>query len=307
VFQTIASLFSGAGDVAKILIALATGNSVAATNAFDALLGKPKGVGGGEWGAELLALPGKFIADAVKFLISPVTNFANANTQAPSGGPGPAGVGGTAGEIANGTQIYQYLLKNLFGGNRIAAAGATASIWGESTWNPFAVGGGGRGLIGWSPPSTISNADFSGGMRTQLPAILRFVTQSGDSGVIAQMFQAGSVLQAANEWGHGVERFGINDVHPTGLQLAKRIAGLKEGGLVADRGAVLRPGLNLLHNKTGRHEPLVPPGTGSVTVIVQVPVGAVMDNPRRTGKVLADLIKPYLQGGGTLQASGARR
>jgi hypothetical protein len=57
-------------------------------------------------------------------------------------------------------------------------------------------------------------------MATQLPAILRFVTSSGDSGVIAEMFQATSVLQAANEWGVGVERYGINDVHPEGVALA---------------------------------------------------------------------------------------
>ena len=37
-----------------------------------------------------------------------------------------------------------------------------------------------------------------------------------------------SVLQAANEWGHGVERFGVNDVHSQGLALAKQIAGLEE-------------------------------------------------------------------------------
>jgi hypothetical protein len=132
---------------------------------------------------------------------------------------GPAG-GATGSEMANGRELYNYLLANLFGGNKIAAAGAAASIYGESSWNPFAVGTGGRGLIGWTPPSTISNADFSGGMATQLPAILRFVTSSGDSGVIAEMFQATSVLEAANEWGKGVERYGINDVHPEGIALA---------------------------------------------------------------------------------------
>jgi hypothetical protein len=137
--------------------------------------------------------------------------------------------------------IYNYLLNNLFGGNKIAAAGATASIYGESGWNPFAVGTGGRGLIGWTPPSTISNAAFSGGMRTQLPAILDFVVNSGDSAVIAEMFRATSVLQAANEWGVGVERFGINDVHPAGVALASSfmakggpVKGFASGGLVDD-------------------------------------------------------------------------
>ena len=185
-------------------------------------------------------------------------------------GGGPLGVGTTAGEIANGTQIYNYLLRNLFGGNRIAAAGATASIWGESTWNPFAQGTGGRGLIGWTPPSTISDAAFYGGMATQLPEILNFVVNSGDEGVIASMFQAGSVLQAANEWGVGVERFGINDVHPEGIALASQIAGLKNGGLVFDNGGTLAPGANLVWNKTGRPEPVIPAGRGGGEVHVHL-------------------------------------
>lgn len=138
---------------------------------------------------------------------------------------GPLGSGGSAGEMANGAQLYNYLLQNVFDGHKIAAAGATASIWGESTWNPFAQGTGGRGLIGWTPPGTISNAAFSGGMKTQLPAIIRFIQTSGDEGVINEMKGAGSVLQAANEWGKGVERYGINDVHSEGLALATQIMG----------------------------------------------------------------------------------
>lgn len=136
---------------------------------------------------------------------------------------GPLG-GATGSEMQNGIELYQYLKTNLFGGNKIAAAGAIASIWGESTWNPFAQGTGGRGLIGWTPPGTISNAAFNGGMKTQLPAILKFVTSSGDSGVIAEMFRATSILEAANLWGKGVERYGINDVHSQGLALATQIA-----------------------------------------------------------------------------------
>jgi hypothetical protein len=281
---------------------------------------------------------------------------------------GDAGVGTSAGTMANGKQLYEYLLKNLFGGNKIAAAGATASIWGESTWNPFAqdcvpltyrvvttrgvlahdevrvgdvtpvwnprtgqvegatitaipyhyralvcrignddwsvtctwdhkwitdaglvradelvigakllLGDGrtetvefrrglgamdtfclttttgtwttiaddderpiwtgnssGRGLIGWTPKGTISEADFRGGMRTQLPAILRFVVNSGDVSVIGQMLRSTSILQAANLWGRGVERFGINDVHSAGLGLARQIAGLANGGMIPE-------------------------------------------------------------------------
>ena len=149
----------------------------------------------------------------------------------PGGNPG---VGTSGSEMQNGTQLFNYLKSNLFGGNSTAAAGATASIWGESTWNPFAQGTGGRGLIGWTPPSTISDAAFQGGMATQLPAIIDFVNRNGDIGVIHQMEGASSILEAANEWGHGVERFGINDVHSTGLALAAQIAA--GGGSTTNQG-----------------------------------------------------------------------
>lgn len=140
-----------------------------------------------------------------------------------AGGSIPSAAGATSGsEIANGTTIYKYLRGA--GYNPMQAAGAIASIWGESTWNPSSQGTGGRGLIGWTPPSTISNADFSGGMATQLPAILRFVSQNGDQGVVNQMASASSITQSALLWGHGVERFGISDVHPQGVALAAQIA-----------------------------------------------------------------------------------
>jgi hypothetical protein len=137
----------------------------------------------------------------------------------PDGGPlGPAG----AGEMANGLSIFKYLEANAKM-TPIAAAGAIASIWGESTWNPMAQGTGGRGLIGWTPPGTISNAAFSGGLSTQLPMVIKFISTSGDWGVISEMNKATSVLEAANLWGKGVERYGINDVHSEGLALATSI------------------------------------------------------------------------------------
>lgn len=160
------------------------------------------------------------------------------------GGNPNAPLGGANGtNYQNGVQLYNYLLTNLFGGNKVAAAGATASIWGESLWNPFAVGTGGRGLIGWTPPSTISNAAFSGGMRTQLPAIIQFVVRSGDMGAIQQMLGARSVADAAQIWDHRVERAGKNDVHSTGLALATQI--MRQGGHASLGGAVGAVGAGL--------------------------------------------------------------
>jgi hypothetical protein len=94
----------------------------------------------------------------------------------------------------------------------------------------------GRGLIGWTPQGTISDANYRGGLATQLPQILRFISTSGDWGVIAEMNKATSVLQAANLWGKGVERYGINDVHSEGLALATSI--MNGGGGAAKPGKV---------------------------------------------------------------------
>jgi hypothetical protein len=174
---------------------------------------------------------------AIQFTQEAMSNFASqvngqfqqdstAAMGGPDGGPlGPAG----AGEIQNGESIFKYLIANAKM-TPIAAAGAIASIWGESTWNPMAQGTGGRGLIGWTPPSTISNAAFSGGLSTQLPMVIKFISTSGDWGVISEMNQATSVLAAANLWGKGVERYGINDVHAEGITLATSILnGYKAG------------------------------------------------------------------------------
>jgi hypothetical protein len=114
-------------------------------------------------------------------------------------------------------------------------------------------------------------------MATQLPAILQFVTSSGDSGVIAEMFRASSVTQAANEWGKGVERYGINDVHTEGISLATSF--MKNGGLVPthvfDRGGTLAPGVNTVYNLTGKPEHLTPTngGAGNVTTLEVVSGG----------------------------------
>jgi phage-related protein/cell wall-associated NlpC family hydrolase len=169
---------------------------------------------------------------------APITN--PVGYRVPKGGfTGGAPAGGTTGsEMQNGKEMFSYFMSNLFHGDKIASAGAIASIYGESAWNPFAQGTGGRGLIGWTPPGTISNAAFKGGMATQLPAIIEFVRSNGDMGVIAEMMKSTSILDAANLWGKGVERYGINDVHSTGLTLAAQIAGQNSAQIAAGQQAV---------------------------------------------------------------------
>jgi hypothetical protein len=162
-------------------------------------------------------------------------------------------------------------------GTWTARKDAFSFFTGNSEWNPLTSGTGGRGLIGWTPEGTISNAAFEGGMRTQEPAIIAFVNSSGDEGVIREMESATSVSQAANEWGVGVERYGIDDVHAEGIALATSI--MNSGGSSApaqgaadaiahaarstqDAGGWIYPGRNIIDNHTGQIERTYPPGQG---------------------------------------------
>lgn len=136
-------------------------------------------------------------------------------------------VSGTDQQI-NGEIMYGYFRQH--GYTPVAAAGAIASIWGESVWDPESAGTGGNGLIGWTPPiGGIQSGNPVVDMAVQLPLILQFVAVNGDSGAVASMQNAASVLDAANIWGIQVERYGINDVHPQGVAEAKAIAQRLDG------------------------------------------------------------------------------
>lgn len=141
-------------------------------------------------------------------------------------GNAPTGPVESGSQIENGTTIYKYLRQS--GYSPMQAAGAIASIWGESSWNPEAEGTGGRGLIGWTPPGKLPDSAFTGDpaadMSAQLPLILKFVSDNGDSQYVSMMAGAKTVHDAAEIWGQKVERYGIDDVHTQGVDLAVQIA-----------------------------------------------------------------------------------
>lgn len=216
------------GDVAQTLTSAAS----SALGDVSGLLGK-LGNGGKTIPTQLATgVAKKFLTAGTSNINSTASNWQSGNPSVGDSDVGTAAASAaqSGSEMANGRAIYTYLLQNLFSGNKIAAAGATASIWGESTWNPFAQGTGGRGLIGWTPPSAISNEAYNAGLSGQLPQIIDFVNKSGDQSVIAAMMKASTVAQAAQLWGKGVERYGINDVHSTGISLATGFMGGKFGG-----------------------------------------------------------------------------
>lgn len=151
------------------------------------------------------------------------------------GGGAVPGTNGSSEE--NGAAIYSYLLANLFQGNNLAAAGAIASMWGESSppgWNPESQGTGGNGIMGWTPPvDGIVTGNVKADLAKQIPLIIEFVNKNGDSGVIKDMLSATSVAQAANFWMTGVERAGISDVHAQGIAAATAIMNAHASGTYA--------------------------------------------------------------------------
>lgn len=178
-------------------------------------------------------IKGATIADTVKSVLSGNVNVSETENIAVNNGGGtspgstdPLGPKTSGDTLQNGTTIYNYFRSN--GYNPMQAAGAIASIYGESTWNPEAAGTGGRGLIGWTPPTTLPDSAFSGNaaadMSAQLPLILKFVSDNGDQGAVQMMAGATSVNQAAEIWGQKVERYGIDDVHTAGVDLAVQIS-----------------------------------------------------------------------------------
>jgi hypothetical protein len=170
----------------------------------------------------------KFTAEAMGQFVQDLKQQQTADANAAAFG------GASGGETANATAAMKYLAANLFGGNLRAAAGAIASIFGESSWNPESVGTGGFGLIGWTGNTLGLPAGYHGptGNATrdfdiQLPGIIGFVKASGDLGVIAEMKSAASagasIASLAEMWGKGVERYGIDDVHAFGVNEAQAI------------------------------------------------------------------------------------
>lgn len=174
-------------------------------------------------------------------------SFSPASGSSPSSPGGTSGANPTAGtatdgtETQNGTTIYKYLRAN--GYTPIEAAGAIASIWGESTWNPESFGSDGCGLLGWTPPSTITkyggtcakagigNNTPAQDMASQLPAIIKFVQENGDQQYVTLMNGASTVADAAAIWAGGGGRGGVerplvyaSDVHQDGVILATQIA-----------------------------------------------------------------------------------
>jgi hypothetical protein len=274
------SIFGGAPtDIAKILVALATGNATAADNAFTSLLGKGGSGALGDLGTTLANVPATLIKDAVQFLISPTKAFASAK-QAAAAGP----VGRVSGNEASViTALLGALGAPSTGANQSAMArwiaretpwppvarynpmNTTLSAAGATDFNSIGV----KNYVSWAEGVT-ANADT---ILNGYPTILGDLRAGGGIGGNA----AGDLLK----WSGG----GYSSV---------RLGGL--AGKTFDNGGVLAPGLNFAWNRTGKPETVVPvkSGGGSLTAgermlsrKLDALISATQAAPRRFGETVA--------------------
>lgn len=267
---------------------------------------------------------------AVKAAVAAARAAAAAITAAAAtaGTPGiPGGVASGSG-FANLVTIGRYLMGH--GATRIAAAGIAGDIYGESAGNPESVGSGGFGLIGWTgntiglPPGYHGpTGNPSRDLAIQMAGTVGYINANGGFGPInaaSNVVQAGQIFSSRYErplvlysdTRPSIAQQVYNDLGSGSTTAGAVTAGLSTGARL-DSGGWIPPGLSAVYNGTGSWERLSRTGSGMrgggdtyLNVSVNVPAGAVMDNPVRTGRVLADLIKPYINNGGTMLASGSR-
>jgi hypothetical protein len=111
--------------------------------------------------------------------------------------------------LNNMVEVAEYLMQH--GYSPAAAAGVAGDIAGESSGNPEAVGSGGAGLIGWTPPSKaapyqpIVSGNAQQDFDRQLPDIVYYNSQQGmDS--LRQLNAQTDPVAAANYYSSAFER-----------------------------------------------------------------------------------------------------
>jgi Phage tail lysozyme len=115
--------------------------------------------------------------------------------------------------FANCIEVGKYLMKS--GYSKYGATGVATCVWGESSGSAEAVGSGGAGLIGWTPPSKMTDGggtchaagigdnstdeDF----RNQLVAIIAYNNANGD---VSELNAQTSAVAAADYYSQNFER-----------------------------------------------------------------------------------------------------
>ena len=262
----VSGLLSGGTDTAKAIAALATGNTVAFTNALSGLIGTSAA---GSLGQVMVALPKTLVTDAAKAAMGMM------------GG----GSGGSSGGLGALPQNYHTIASYLaaHGFTKAAAAGITGNIQAESGGNPEAIevgGGGGGGLIQWTPWQSYGNlitGNASADLMTQLGAILSF------GGGPAAVNKGTSPSNAAMIYQDEYER-PASMTASLGQRMSSANSVAKAMGWSFDSGGALPRGMTLAVNQTSGTEEVLTPDERAAWVAMVKQMTAGGGSAGGTGK-----------------------
>jgi phage-related protein len=184
VWNTVTGAASKGLDMAKLVAAVATGDTSGLNSALGKLIGTDAA---GNFAKMMLGIPTTLVKDAIGAIGSVFGGGGNS--------PLPTGSSSAVGDLpANWQAIASFLAGNGF--TRYAAAGVAGNIMAESGGNPEILeigGGGGGGLIQWTPyPRSYITGDEQADLMTQLNAILSW---GGGPGLVNQATSASNAAQ----------------------------------------------------------------------------------------------------------------
>jgi hypothetical protein len=161
-------------------------------------------------------IKGATIADTAKAVLSGnLTVTSTEGITTPSGSTAGSTTGGSASNASSGTDsanlltIAKYMVAN--GYSKAAAAGIAGCVAGESGGDPESSGGGGNGLIAWTPPKAgIVTGNATKDLQTQLPLIIEYNNAQG-AGLIKMLNSISDPVSAADFYSENFERPLVKD------------------------------------------------------------------------------------------------
>lgn len=153
------------------------------------------------------------VASTVSQLTADQTAGATDSGGGSGSGSGSAGSPSTAtsgADSANAVTIAKYLMANGYTAN--GAGGVLADIYGESGFDPEAVGAGSYGLIQWqgSEYSDLVTGDATADLDKQLPEIIAYNNAQG-AGLVSELNAQTSISEAADFYSQNFERPAVTD------------------------------------------------------------------------------------------------
>jgi phage-related protein len=189
VWNTVTGAASKGLDMAKLVAAVATGDTSGLNSALGKLIGTNAA---GNFAKMMLGVPTTLVKDAIGAIGSMFGGGGNSQL--------PTGSSSAVGDLpANWQAIANFLAGNGF--SRFAAAGVAGNIMAESGGSPEILeigGGGGGGLIQWTPyPRSYITGNYQADLMTQLNAILSW---GGGPGQVNQATSASNAAQIYQDY-----------------------------------------------------------------------------------------------------------